>query len=110
MTKVSSLVVELENTVAKYKAAAKGNCVLRNREGFEKPFSVDSGMLHGAQDCYMGHRPPMRHIKFWERRENPDFSTSSYTHNYERGSAIKEVTYHNTGRTDDFGRTILEEM
>ena len=99
----------MEKENARLKAAVFGNCVLRNREGLERPMEIDSVLLHG-QDHFSGYRPPLRHIKLRERRENPDYFSQSACFGTAVHSAIREVTYYNTGNTDAFGRVLLEEI
>lgn len=106
---LSQDVKKLEDKLAKLKGAVQGNCVLVNREGFCKPMFVDDEFLHG-RECTYGYRPSLRRIKLWERRENSDFTVEQAVFGTSIHSYTKEVTYHNTGRLDGFGRVMLEEM
>lgn len=110
MNKLSEGVKKLEDELAKLKAAVRGNCVLVNREGFSKPMFVDDVSLHGFNGVH-GCCPPLRRIRMWESRDTSfdPYARSVVDNTGAAHSRVKEVTYHNTGRLDEFGRVILLE-
>ena len=102
MTKVSDQVKQLEDELAKYKGAVRGSCALRNRDGYEKPFTASAH--YGPGSAFTPE--PLRYLKFWERRHHPSYDWNGES----MGFVTREVTYHYTGEQDAFGRLVYQEV